>query len=208
VQGISEGDRTEGDLSAHLELRQRGVVAVAQRPSGEQPSQSGRRRSLRQRRTFWAAGLAGAAGRYSAPRNLDDGRDEASTHTGLIKHHGIDFDIVYDALGYNIAYFWRLWKPTVDELRRDQPLIYKEWEQLAKRIAAIDPQIKLDAQGEIVWRDSRSSAIDLYPRPMADGSEIRCGPPCTGLIITGYEGQDPRGSRGSGRNNDCSAGKC
>jgi hypothetical protein len=69
----------------------------------------------------------------------------------LVKHHGIDFDIVNDSLGYNIAYWWSLWKPTVDQLRRSQPLIYKEFEQLAKRIAAIDPQLTLDARGEVLW---------------------------------------------------------
>jgi hypothetical protein len=71
----------------------------------------------------------------------------------LVKHRGIDFDVVYDSIGYNVSYWWSLWKPTVDELRRiaNQPLIYKDFEELAKRIAAIDPSVAVDADGEIVW---------------------------------------------------------
>jgi hypothetical protein len=71
----------------------------------------------------------------------------------LIKYRGIDFDVVYDSLGFNIAYFWTLWKPTIDWLRHDQPLMYEEFEKLAKRIAAIHPHLKLDQSGEVAWPD-------------------------------------------------------
>lgn len=70
----------------------------------------------------------------------------------LVKHNGIDFSIVNDSLGYNVAYTWSLWKPTVDWLREESnPLIYTEFEALAKQIARVDEHVKIRDDGEIVW---------------------------------------------------------
>jgi hypothetical protein len=73
----------------------------------------------------------------------------------LIDHQAITFPIVNECFGYSIPYRWSLWKPTVDALREraNEPAIYIEFEKLAKRLAAINPNsVEVDAAGEIVWR--------------------------------------------------------
>ena len=69
----------------------------------------------------------------------------------LIKYKGVDFDMVYDSLGFNIAYLWTLWKPTIDWLREDQPDLYIEFEKLSKRIASRHPKFTVRQDGEVAW---------------------------------------------------------
>ncbi|MGO9154885.1 DUF4760 domain-containing protein, partial [Mycobacterium sp.] len=76
----------------------------------------------------------------------------------LVERGGIDFGIVNLSLGYIVPYRWSLWKPTVDAFRAEakEPLIYWEFEKLAKRIAEKNPHsVKLDAAGEIIWEGFR-----------------------------------------------------
>ena len=59
----------------------------------------------------------------------------------LVARGGIDFEIVNLSVGYLVAYRWSLWKPTIDARRElaHEPLIYNEFEKLAKRFAAENP---------------------------------------------------------------------
>lgn len=72
----------------------------------------------------------------------------------LIDAGGIDFEIVNQSLGPTIPYRWSLWRPTADwlrELKKDQRT-FREFELLAKKIAAINPDaVDLDPRGEVVW---------------------------------------------------------
>jgi hypothetical protein len=76
----------------------------------------------------------------------------------LVQRRGIDFGIVNLSLGYIVAYRWSLWKPTIDAFRTEanEPLIYREFEELAKRIAKANPDsVKVQPAGEIIWEDFR-----------------------------------------------------
>jgi len=75
----------------------------------------------------------------------------------LVERHGIDFGIVNLSLGDIIAYEWSLWKPTVYACRHDdEPLLYCEFEKLAKRIAKKNPDsVKVDSAGDIIWERFR-----------------------------------------------------
>lgn len=77
----------------------------------------------------------------------------------MIDYGGIDFDIVDLSLGYQIAYRWSLWKPTVVALRNEYPKTpdrYINFERLAKRIAINNPQsVSLDEDGEVRWEGFR-----------------------------------------------------
>jgi hypothetical protein len=76
----------------------------------------------------------------------------------MVQRGGMDFDLVNLSLGFSVPYRWSLWKPTIDELRRvdREPLIYKEFEWLARRIAAKNPHsVELDEDGEVVWEGLR-----------------------------------------------------
>jgi hypothetical protein len=71
----------------------------------------------------------------------------------MVDYGGIDFDIVNLSLGYQIAYRWKLWEPTVVALRDEikVPDAYVNFANLAKRIAAVNPQSVRLENGEIVW---------------------------------------------------------
>jgi hypothetical protein len=76
----------------------------------------------------------------------------------MVEYRGIDFEIVNLSLGWTVPYRWSLWKPTVDAFRVEarEPLIYWEFEKLAKRIAKRNPHsVKLDDAGEIIWEGFR-----------------------------------------------------
>jgi hypothetical protein len=76
----------------------------------------------------------------------------------LIKYEGIDFRIVNDSLGYIVAYRWSLWELTAVWLRqlRGEPLVYKQFEKLAYRIAEANPKsVTTDENGRIKWQGFR-----------------------------------------------------
>jgi hypothetical protein len=72
----------------------------------------------------------------------------------LIDAGGIDFKIVNQSLGPTISYRWSLWKPSAYWLRdlKNDPRVFRDFELLAKRIAAINPDaVNLDPAGEVIW---------------------------------------------------------
>lgn len=76
----------------------------------------------------------------------------------LVNSGGMDFDLVNRSLGFTVAYRWSLWKPTVDDIRKEEreARVYIEFEGLAKRIAKANPdtvKMEMDDAGEnqIVW---------------------------------------------------------
>ncbi|MEN3223384.1 hypothetical protein PUR22_21305 [Mycolicibacterium porcinum] len=78
----------------------------------------------------------------------------------LVQRGGLDFEVVNMSLGYNFPYRWCLWKPTADAFRAadGEEAIYKEFENLALRIAAVNPtSVKWDEEGNILWRGFRGA---------------------------------------------------
>jgi hypothetical protein len=76
----------------------------------------------------------------------------------LVQRGGIDFEIVDLSLGPTIAYQWSRWKATAHWLRevRNDPCIFREFEDLARQIRAKHPDVvEVDAAEEIVWTEFR-----------------------------------------------------
>jgi hypothetical protein len=76
----------------------------------------------------------------------------------LVTSGGIDFEIVDLSLGPTIAHRWAIWKPTVDWLRelRNDPRTFREFEKLAKQIAASNPNaVEVNAAGDVVCTEFR-----------------------------------------------------
>jgi hypothetical protein len=80
----------------------------------------------------------------------------------MIDYGGIDYEIVYQSLGWHFAYRWTLWKPTIEALRvaDEVPGLYENFQKIAKtmgiRLAREEPgAIKLDENGEPAWEGFR-----------------------------------------------------
>jgi hypothetical protein len=54
----------------------------------------------------------------------------------LMKHGGIDFDVVQDSFGATIPHRWNVWRPFIEHIRREveDPAAYIRFEYLAQRI--------------------------------------------------------------------------